>query len=437
MQINPWASTQYEDYVRLRDEFGIEEFNIEGLPNPQKLFRRGVIFGHRGFDQIRDAIVDSKPFAILTGLMPSGKMHIGNKMVIDQVMYFQSLGADITIAVADIESYGTRGISLEMGKKIAIDEYIINYIALGLKLENCQIYFQSKRNSVKDLAYLLSKKINLSEMRAIYGFEDSANMTHIFSPLVQVGDILHVQLEKYGGPRPTLVPVGVDQDPHMRLTRNVAFSYRYYNVVKTKDDRIGAFIKIDENVEELLDAAENAVRTLGFNDFEKIVKYKALYINDAKDADIKRIDNILIPEEIKSNEYVFYQPSSTYHRFMSGLNGGKMSSSVPESSIFLTDTPEDGKHKVMKCKTGGRVSIEEQKKLGGLPEDCVVYELFLYHFIEKDEDLEKIYNDCLSGTQMCGQCKSLAADLIEDFLKDLQERREQVRDSIEDYIKNN
>jgi tryptophanyl-tRNA synthetase len=435
MQINPWASTQYEDYTRLCDEFGIEEFSIEGLPDPQKLFRRGVIFGHRGFSDIIDAIKNNKPFAILTGLMPSGRMHIGNKMVIDQVMYFQELGADITIAVADIESYGTRGVSLETGEKTAIEEYIINYIALGLKPENCQIYFQSKREPVKDLAYLLSKKINLSEMRAIYGFEDSANMTHIFSPLVQVGDILHVQLDKYGGPRPTLVPVGVDQDPHIRLTRNVAFGYRLYNVLKTKDDRIGVFIKVDENVEDLLQNAEDIARGLGFNDFEKIEKYKALYINDAGDGDIARIDHELLPIELKFNAYGFYQPSATFHRFMSGLNGGKMSSSVPESSIFLTDTPEEGKKKVMKCKTGGRVSVEEQKKLGGIPEECVVYELFLYHLIEKDEDLEKIFNDCKSGIQMCGQCKTRAAEQIEVFLKDLQEKREEVRDSLKEYIK--
>jgi tryptophanyl-tRNA synthetase len=435
MQINPWASTQYEDYIRLRDEFGIEEFSIQGLPNPQKLFRRGVIFGHRGFSDILDAIQNKKPFAILTGLMPSGKMHIGNKMVIDQVMYFQSLGADITIAVADIESYGTRGISLEMGKKIAIEEYIINYLALGLKPDKCQIYFQSKREPVKDLAYLLSKKINLSEMRAIYGFEDSTNMTHIFSPLVQVGDILHVQLDQYGGPRPTLVPVGVDQDPHIRLTRSVAFGYRLYNVLKTKDDRIGVFIKIDENVSDLLQHAEDAVKGLGFNDFEKIEKYKALYINDAKETDISKIDYKLIPIELRFNGYGFYQPSATFHRFMSGLNGGKMSSSVPESSIFLSDTPEEGKKKVLKCKTGGRVSIEEQRKLGGIPEDCVVYELFLYHLIENDGDLEKIFNDCRSGIQMCGQCKKMAAEQIEMFLKNLQDRRNEIRGSLEDFIK--
>ncbi len=45
---------------------------------------------------------------------------------------------------------------------------------------------------------------------------------HVQAPLVQVGDILHPQTDEYGGLRPIVVPVGVDQDPHLRLTRGLA-----------------------------------------------------------------------------------------------------------------------------------------------------------------------------------------------------------------------
>ena len=132
MKIDPWSSTTYQDYTRLRDEFGIEEFSEnlwKDLQKPHKLLRRGVIIGHRGFQEIKDAIQNKKPWAILTGLMPSGKMHLGHKMVIDEVIYYQSLGADINIAVADFESFATRGYTLEQTKKYALEEYITNYIA--------------------------------------------------------------------------------------------------------------------------------------------------------------------------------------------------------------------------------------------------------------------------------------------------------------------
>jgi tryptophanyl-tRNA synthetase len=437
MKIDPWSSTTYQDYARLRDEFGIQEFSEnlwKDLPHPQRLLRRGVVFGHRGFERIHDAIQNKKPWAILTGLMPSGRMHLGHKMVIDEVLYYQGLGADIFIAVADIEAYATRGFTLEQTKELAIQEYILNYIALGMDLTKCHLYFQSKHQDVKDLAFLLGKKVNWSQMVATYGFEGSTNMAHIFSPLVQTGDILHVQLEKYGGIRPTLVPVGVDQDPHIRLSRDIAQAHRLYNVTMTKDDKIGVFVKVDTTVKELLDAAENTLKKLKFIDLKRITEYKAIYINNATENDIPVIDEALAHIEPTFQGYGFLQPSSTYHRFITGLTGDKMSSSKPESAIFLTDSPQEAKKKIMNAKTGGAVTLEEQKKSGGKPDECMIYELFLYHLIEDDSELRTIYESCKKGQLMCGNCKKHAAELMEAFLVDLQEKRKKALGQIQEYL---
>lgn len=437
MKIDPWSSTTYQDYSRLRDEFGIEEFSEnlwKDLPNPHKLLRRGVIFGHRGFELIKNSVEEKKPWAILTGLMPSGKMHLGHKMVIDEVIYYQSLGADIFIAVADIEAFATRGYTLEETKDFALKEYIPNYIALGLKPEKCHIYFQSTNPDVKDLAYILGRKINWSQMTATYGFNGSSNMAHIFSPLVQTGDILHVQLEKFGGVKPTLVPVGVDQDPHIRLSRDIAQAHRLYNVTVTKDEKIGVFVKVDENVDVLLDEAEKELKKLSFKKLKKITDYKALYIEDATEEDIQKINNKLARIEPNLGGYGFIQPSATFHRFITGLTGDKMSSSKPESAIFLTDTPKDAEKKIMNAKTGGAVTLEEQKKNGGKPDECVVYELFLYHLIEDDKELQEIYSSCKNGKQMCGNCKKYAAELTEKMLNDLREKRKTAEGKIKKYL---
>lgn len=437
MKIDPWGSTTYQDYARLRDEFGIEEFS-EGswkdLPNPHKLLRRGVIFGHRGFGIIHDSITKKKPWAILTGLMPSGKMHLGHKMVIDEVIYYQSIGADINIAVADIEAFATRGYTLKETKEFALNEYIPNYIALGLKPEKCRIYFQSENQDVKDLAYILGKKINWSQMQATYGFNGSCNMAHVFSPLVQTGDILHVQLKKYGSPRPTLVPVGVDQDPHIRLSRDVSQSHRFYNVIETKDKKIGVFVKIDENIGKLLDDAEKTLKTLKFNKLKRITDYKAIYIEDAKKDDIQKIDEALSKVEARLGGYGFYVPSATFHRFITGLTGEKMSSSKPDSAIFLTDTPKDATKKIMNSKTGGAATLEEQRKNGGKPDECVVYELFLYHLIEDDKELQEIYTSCKNGKKMCGECKKYAAQLMEKLLTEIQEKRKSASGKMKQYL---
>jgi tryptophanyl-tRNA synthetase len=437
MKIDPWSSATYQDYSRLRDEFGIEEFTIDlwkDFSNPHKLLRRGVIFGHRGFQLIADAVKNKKPWSILTGLMPSGRMHLGHKMVIDEVIYYQSIGADINIAVADIEAFATRGFTLKETEDLAINEYIINYIALGLKPEKCRIYFQSKNQDVKDLAYLLGKKINWSQMQATYGFNGQTNMAHVFSPLIQTGDILHVQLEKYGGNRPTLVPVGVDQDPHIRLSRDIAQAHRLFNVILTKDNKIGVFVKIDKNISGLLDIAEKNIKKLNFKKLKRITEYKAIYIEDAVEKDIQKIDETLAKSEINIGGYGFILPSATFHRFITGLTGDKMSSSKPESAIFLTDTLKESTKKIMQAKTGGAVTLEEQKKFGGKPDECVIYELFLYHLIESDNELLEIYNKCKKGEKMCGECKKYAAQLMEKLLLDLQEKREKAKNKIKNYL---
>jgi tryptophanyl-tRNA synthetase len=437
MKIDPWSSKSYQDYARLRDEFGIQAFTEEcwkDLPSPHRLFRRGVVFGQRGFETIHAAILMHKPWAILTGLMPSGRMHLGHKMVIDEVVYYQSIGADVAIAVADIEAYATRGMTLAKAKELAINEYIINYIALGLRPERCRIYFQSQNEDVKDLAYLLGRKVNWSQLVATYGFDGSTNLAHVFSPLVQAGDILHVQLPKYGGVRPTLVPVGVDQDPHIRLCRDIAQDFRLYSVLKTKDDRIGVFVKGDEKVSELLDNAETIVGRLGFSRLKRITEYNALYLEDATESDIDRVDEQLAVSEPAFGGYGFLQPSSTYHRFITGLTGDKMSSSKPESSIFLTDTPQEAKKKMMNAKTGGAATREEQERNGGKPDECIIYELYLYHLLESDAELQQLHESCKKGTILCGACKKRAAELLEALLVDIQQKRATAEVRIPQYL---
>ena len=204
-RIDPWSSEQSTDYARIRDQFGLEGVDVSKLPNPGMLHRRGIVFAHRDLDVILGCIERSDPFGVLTGLMPSGRMHLGHSMVIDQVRWFQEQGADITVTVADLEALATRGTSLAEGRENAINEYVHNYAALGLDPSNTNVYFQSSRPAVQRLAFTLGRRTNLSEFEAIYGFRGDTNLAHVQAPLVQAGDIIHPQLEEYGGLRPIVV----------------------------------------------------------------------------------------------------------------------------------------------------------------------------------------------------------------------------------------
>ena len=93
-----------------------------------------------------------------------------------------------------------------------------------------------------------------------------------------------------------------------------------------------------------------------------------------------------------------------------------MSSSQPETAVFLTDSPEEAKRKIFRAFTGGRGTVEEQRKLGGNPEICKVFEFFRYHH-PSSELVEEIYGKCKAGELVCGECKKICAEFIANFLE--------------------
>ena len=122
--IDPWGSAQSTDYDRIIDQFGLTSMERVELRSPSKLHRRGIVFAHRDVDQVLEAQRTGNDFGVLTGLMPSGQMHLGHSMVVEQARWFQQQGGDVTIAVADLESQATRGVSLSKGRSIALEEYL-------------------------------------------------------------------------------------------------------------------------------------------------------------------------------------------------------------------------------------------------------------------------------------------------------------------------
>ena len=227
-KVTPWEVKGKVDYEKLIKQFGLK--HLQHLPERfQKnvLFRRGIIFAHRDFKQIVEAVEKKKPFVMMTGLMPSGKFHFGHKLVADQIIFYQSLGAKIYIAVADIEAYNSRNPNMKELRETAIKEYLTNYVALGLNLSNCDFYFQSARskdgkkaNAYYSLANMLARHATFNEFKAIYGEITPGKMA---SSLLQAADMLHPQLKEFAGkPIPTIIPVGVDQDPHLRIARDIS-----------------------------------------------------------------------------------------------------------------------------------------------------------------------------------------------------------------------
>ena len=65
--IDPWASFSL-DYDKLVNQFGIGKVSdiINEINNPQRLMQRGVIFGHREFNEINNLIENPNVMENLT-----------------------------------------------------------------------------------------------------------------------------------------------------------------------------------------------------------------------------------------------------------------------------------------------------------------------------------------------------------------------------------
>jgi tryptophanyl-tRNA synthetase len=354
-----------------------------------------------------------------------------------------------------MEAHAVRGKSWKECRELGINEYILSAIALGLE-PGAHIYFQSKFNPVRDLSFELGIKANFSELSAIYGFSGETNIAHMVSAITQSADILHPQLKDFGGPKPVVIPVGSDQDPHIRLTRGLADKINKFHVFpgppKTLNSNGMIHIYSKSPTADIIKTEYefDCLRERLLK--EKIVAKKGISVDDKEDsmnqytghieiACIKnscvdllpKVRRVVMEVADELGGYAFMPPASTYHKFMTGLQGGKMSSSIPESYIALTDKPEDGAKKVMRAITGGRVTLEEQKKLGGEPDKCSVYELLVYHLLEDDNTLLEVYKDCVGGTRVCGNCKKFTAELMKGFLIDHQEKREIARERLGEF----
>jgi tryptophanyl-tRNA synthetase len=451
VSIDPWSSSQSTDYARIIQQFGLETVDHSILPNPHMLHRRGIVFAHRDLNLILDAHSSGNPFGVLTGLMPSGRMHLGHKMVIDQVKWFQEQGADVSIAVADLEAHATRGLSLDECRRVALEEYVANYAALGLDVENTSVYFQSTRPVVQRLGFTLGKRTNLSEFEAIYGFKGETNLAHVQAPLVQAGDILHPQLDEYGGLRPIVVPVGVDQDPHLRLTRGLAGKTNWFNVktrksgglvigLSVQDENsqalgIGADGRIDKGVRQSVFGKLSAILgDIGFSDIRANPKHGSIEIPAATSRDRDLIRPKLMELERSMGGLGLLQPSSTYHQFAIGMTGDKMSSSQPETTIFLTEDVQTMGKKVKSSFSGGQPTLEEHRRLGGDPDVDVAFQYLRYFFEDDDNALAEVETGYRSGEILTGQMKQICIDKASEYLSHLGEMRQQTAHIVDDFL---
>ena len=359
--VTPWHVEGDIDYDKLIKQFGTQKISNEILTKLQKItgedhfmLRRGVFFSHRDLNLILNNYEKGNEFFLYTGRGPSGHTHIGHlvpwvfaKWLQDKFnvnMYFQ--------LTDDEKFFSKQNLSLEQTSNFAL-ENALDFIALGFNPKKTKIIIDTKNiKTLYPIAAEVAKKINFSNTKAVFGFTNETNLGMIFYTSLQSAPCF---IED----KPVLIPLGVDQDPHFRITRDVA---------------------------------------------QKINKVKPALIH-----------NIMIPSLLGP--------------------GGKMSASDEKSTIYTTDSPEQVKKKINKYAfSGGQPDIDEHRKIGGDPDIDVSYQYLRIFFEPDDVKLKKIYDDYKSGKMLTGELKAILIEKINAFLSVHQQKREEVRKNIDNYL---
>ena len=192
---------------------------------------------------------------------------------------------------------------------------------------------------------------------------------------------------------------------------------------------------VDKNQRKMIiDKAVSAINKAGFNQINSNPKHGIIDIKDAIAENQNDIQYQLLNLERQLGGMGLMQPSSTYHQFAVGMTGGKMSSSQPETTMFLNDSMKNIEKKINSSFSGGQPTVEEHRAKGGNPDVDVAYQYLRYFFEEDDKELEKIREEYMSGQLLTGEIKAICIEKASEWMKKHHELKDQNQHLIKDFL---
>lgn len=155
---------------------------------------------------------------ILSGIQPSGKLHIGNYFGMMKTMISNMEKSDLYVFIVDLHALT----SVHDKGRLATGtlEAAADFLALGLDPEKCTFWVQSDVPEVCELAWILSTLTPMGLMERCHSYKDKVakgiDASHgLFSyPVLMAADILLYQADR--------VPVGKDQKQHLEVARDIS-----------------------------------------------------------------------------------------------------------------------------------------------------------------------------------------------------------------------
>ena len=156
---------------------------------------------------------------VLTGLQPSGDLHIGNYFGAIAAMIEAQSKQDMFIFIANYHAMTSSPPNLSENTLKAAAAFL----SLGINPEKCTFWLQSDVKEVLELYWFLSQLTPMGLLERAHSYKDKLakglNATHgLFSyPVLMAADILLFSSE--------LVPVGKDQVQHLEIARDLAVKF--------------------------------------------------------------------------------------------------------------------------------------------------------------------------------------------------------------------
>jgi tryptophanyl-tRNA synthetase len=244
---------------------------------------------------------------VLSGMQPSGRMHLGNLFgALNNWKKLQN-EYDAYFFIADWHALST-GYADTSRIREHIREMLVDWLAVGMDPEKCTLFQQSQVTEHAVLYVLLSmitpvpwleRNPTYKEQQQELGDRDLATHGFLGYPVLQAADILIYQAQ--------FVPVGVDQLPHLELTREIA---RRFNSL---------YRPVLVEPEALLTETPKILGT----DRRKMSKSygNAVYLSDSPDVTVQTVQK-MITDPLKIKKHDPGRPEIcnvfTYHTIFSG-----------------------------------------------------------------------------------------------------------------------
>ncbi len=155
---------------------------------------------------------------ILSGIQPSGQLHIGNYFGMMKTMISHMENSELYVFIVDLHALT----SVHDREKLSTGtlEAAADFLALGLDPDKCIFWVQSDVPEVCELTWVLSTIAPMGLIERCHSYKDKVakgiTASHgLFSyPVLMAADILLYQAEQ--------VPVGKDQKQHLEVARDLA-----------------------------------------------------------------------------------------------------------------------------------------------------------------------------------------------------------------------